>query len=971
VESSPPPANRAAEITALLACAPDNTDHEAVGQYVRRLAKAGLAVLFINPGSKVPTDFRHRRGKFDRDGVPTLFITAPKGGGVYQASTDVKVLDRHLRMYIRRFGPGCAVNLAVVPGRSGLVAVDADTPAQVGALVEFLSGAGLPGAAATVRTPGHVGGGDPDDPASWAHNGGGHWWFVVPEGVELAGGSRVQSMTAEGGFALIWGAGCYVLIPPSTRPEGCYDHPGDVAVLPDKMLTLIAEHTAKRARKREERAQRAASGTGGGCVIAEWGARTSWFDILDGLPGWTNTGITNGCGCDVWTAPGTHASPRSAIAHEPGCGEWTDSPDPPLYIFTDTPGEPFEAFIAEHDRTVTRLHAVTLIDYEGDLRAAMEALNLTGDLSVDDDTVEFLNGYGGTGTNDAAENNEDARERLRELFGGAPITPGSGVDTLPNYPVEGLAGPYAAMATEIAHVIHEKADAPRNPDADLVMAAVTLDAMVATVLQPWCLIRDRHRNFCEPLVSQSVISTDIGGGKTPAMDHAIKPLKVIAGKVRAAASKRRSEQASQHKLATERANEARKEATKARKTYDEWINAHPELSADPYIDADDPVAEAARIIDAKKADELADLKHKAERLEGSAVRLRAEADQIVVVAPADMFTADVTSQHLRNMLAANGGCAALITDEASTTFANLMGHSAGQNGTAEWTILVTGYNGGLLTGGRVSTGDFYVESARVTACLMIQPDRLAEPLADRAAIDQGVWARMTVVHQRSHAMHYPHPPMRPTVVDAYTDALIALHTVLFERAEGSHGVLPVMELDDDAQAVFDARVVAMNARINLGGDLRFGPIRRWMTKHAGRVLRIAGRRHLMKFGANGVDKPVDAETMTAAWAVGDFYLAHACWTFDQVNLTGAVDVLMIHRVLDYIGRKREHDCAPVRESLLRRSGPLQGEPSPRDGDEDTLDVMERLRLVRRVRSPNRVVDVYLHPDLGGLGGLDT
>lgn len=87
-----------------------------------------------------------------------------------------------------------------------------DTAGQVAA---FLADAEAPdGTRPSVRTPGQLG----PDGTMIRRDG---FYFTVAEGVELPTG--VGEMTdPDGGYAVMWGAGRYVLTPPSVPAEGPY-----------------------------------------------------------------------------------------------------------------------------------------------------------------------------------------------------------------------------------------------------------------------------------------------------------------------------------------------------------------------------------------------------------------------------------------------------------------------------------------------------------------------------------------------------------------------------------------------------------------------------------------------------------------------------------------------------------------------------------------------------------------------------
>lgn len=375
--------SRAALVTAALHEAPDNRDHEAVRAYLRRLAELDLSVLFVFPDSKKPADLRAPRDRIAADKVARdaareagrrdwQKVKSPSGFEL--ASTDVATLENYLDRYISTFptpDEPVAVNLAVEVGGSRLVIVDADTPEQVAAFEAACTAGGMAATSATVSTPGarNEVTGEP------VHYDGGHWYFTVPEGVEppKAAGSMNTGTDGCTGYMVRWDRG-YVLIPPSTRPEGAYKAVGVVTELPTWLQEQIIEH----GRLRAERAARSRGAAAQDDRVTAWGATIRWDEILADTD-WINTGKSDSCSCDIWTAPGPHSSPKSATAHEPGC-TFYDSPDPPLHIWTDHDIEPFADCLRGADRrTVTRLDAVAAIHYENNLGAAMSALDLHPD----------------------------------------------------------------------------------------------------------------------------------------------------------------------------------------------------------------------------------------------------------------------------------------------------------------------------------------------------------------------------------------------------------------------------------------------------------------------------------------------------------------------------------------------------------------------------------------------------------------
>lgn len=409
-------------LTGVLGAGIDNRDHDAVRAFIRQAADIGLSLLFIYPDSKVPADMRtpaKRRAddkasqEAARESGRRDWATVKSPAGLALATSDKTVLDRYLKAYIQQFSAWVdvktggeakwskkaedagdiamaepvAVNLAVEVGGSALVVIDCDTAAQMKRWFEVAEIDPAEAPAPTVITPGQHGeGADPNDPRTWAHSDGGHFYFRVPDTLIPVMPRNVGSMTWGGddGFAVLWDRR-YVLIPPSTRPEGAYEQVGDDYELPDWLFEAIVKVGTARA----ERAAKAAEGPANADLadaVDAWAEALPWSAILE-PHGWSPAPRNDACGCEVWTGPGNHSSPKTATCHGGGCtaGRYTER-NAPMHFWTDNPDPPFDAWLAEHQtKTISKLQAVALLHFGGSVGKAMDELGLTPDLSVDPD----------------------------------------------------------------------------------------------------------------------------------------------------------------------------------------------------------------------------------------------------------------------------------------------------------------------------------------------------------------------------------------------------------------------------------------------------------------------------------------------------------------------------------------------------------------------------------------------------------
>lgn len=367
-------------LTVVLGSTPPNTaDEPVLLKFTRELCKLHLPVLLIQPGTKMPLDMRssHEKKQDPRSGVhmatdnPTVLKKY-----IHRARRDAN--EKRPKTHPAPLEPNAPLNFAVRLRGSGYVVVDADTPQEVNALKQFLAPefGGLDKVPApTVLTPG--GGG---------HSGGGHWWFKLPETVTISDDMpAVHKVTTEHGSFSVYLNDAYVLIPPSTRPEGPY-----VANAPDNPLPItlamelktrevsIKEAALERQRRAEERAQHLQAGDFTlDQSIAEWAQSVSWEELLT-RHGWHASGTVDGCGCAIFTRPGAPSSPKSATAHEASCslGRY-DSENAPLHVWTDNaPDEIAAHILARNTKTISKLTFVALMEHGGDMTKAINALGI-------------------------------------------------------------------------------------------------------------------------------------------------------------------------------------------------------------------------------------------------------------------------------------------------------------------------------------------------------------------------------------------------------------------------------------------------------------------------------------------------------------------------------------------------------------------------------------------------------------------
>jgi Bifunctional DNA primase/polymerase, N-terminal len=415
----------------IIGAAPEG-EIEANARIAKALIRAGLAVVIIESGSKLPacTLLTKDAKKADTEaqdaakeaGNPN-WEKVKHGCGIKHALTDEKALTR--KRIKDLFASGA--NLAIAPGvgERRLMAVDIDTSTQWDSFLEewtdHIVDSGEEGAIdwprtfpLTVTSPGVMkvtaSGGE-----NWIHKNGGHFWMEYPEDAELP--TRPGKMTwcachqmrqpkggCEKAWAVYWNSG-YVLVPPSVRPEGAYRLTGSALEAPYWLLDLIRQAPAPGAGEDGS----VALHTDSDDPIDIWSAKTSWDTLLT-ADDFTPADSDN-CGCPTYTRPGAPAHTKSVTAHEVGCGQYdTSMGHGPLHIWSDALGT----------KTISKLTYVAQEHYAGDFQEAMTALGIER-TSKRDELDELDDLEDGPKKGDAPEHGADDGEELDELDDLGPI----------------------------------------------------------------------------------------------------------------------------------------------------------------------------------------------------------------------------------------------------------------------------------------------------------------------------------------------------------------------------------------------------------------------------------------------------------------------------------------------------------------------------------------------------------------------
>ncbi|MCU7724580.1 DUF3987 domain-containing protein [Actinoplanes sp. KI2] len=250
------------------------------------------------------------------------------------------------------------------------------------------------------------------------------------------------------------------------------------------------------------------------------------------------------------------------------------------------------------------------------------------------------------------------------------------------------------------------------------------------------------------------------------------------------------------------------------------------------------------------------------------------ADAITVPAKPRLVADDVTSEMAASLLAEQGGRLAVLSPEGGI-FATIAGR---YSGTPNLEVFLKGHAGDLMRVDRRSRQAEHVDKPALTMGLAVQPEILRDIAGMPGFRGLGLLARIlfalpenTVGRRKIGA-----DPIPTQVAEQYHAALTALILSLAEWTDPA-----VLVLTPDANELVLDIERQVEPRLAAGGA--WAHIVDWGSKYTGAVVRIAGLLHLAEHLRDGWGKPINADTLTRAAAIGDYYAAHALAAFDDMG----------------------------------------------------------------------------------------
>ncbi len=344
---------------------------------------------------------------------------------------------------------------------------------------------------------------------------------------------------------------------------------------------------------------------------------------------------------------------------------------------------------------------------------------------------------------------------------------------------------------------------------------------------------------------------------------------------------------------------------------------------------------------------LKTIREKAAKSEDAAERNRlaqeaAELAGNLTPVPAEprLIAGDVTPERLASLLHEQGGRLAVMDAEAGGVF-DIMAGRYTRDGSANLDVFLRGHAGDAIRVDRVGRAAEFVKRPALTLVLTPQPD-VIRSLADKPGFrGRGLLARFLYAIPESQVgtRTYQNRPISEAARVGYNKIILAIVSTPSPDPADPEASYE-LKIEGEALALWAEYADAVEAAQADGGEL--AGIRDFASKLAGAVARIAGRLHLVEH-AHGTPWAISISTeiVAAAWAIGDYFQAHALAAFGMMGADpDAERAQAVLRWIERTGVERFtlRDC----HQIMRRAVSLPSDLLP------AMEALEGRGFIRRL-----------------------
>ena len=239
---------------------------------------------------------------------------------------------------------------------------------------------------------------------------------------------------------------------------------------------------------------------------------------------------------------------------------------------------------------------------------------------------------------------------------------------------------------------------------------------------------------------------------------------------------------------------------------------------------------------------------------------------------------DVTPEALVSTMKENNDRIGIVSAEGG-----IFGTMAGRyNDHTNIDIFLKGYSGEYYSTARIGRQGNTLKHPLITIVLAVQPQVICDIMDNKEFSGRGLLARFlySIPNSLVGSRKYRTEPVNKDLKEDYNNLikdLLKTNEMDFERT---------IRLSEEAD--LQSEIYNQQIESRLTDDLE--QIEEWAGKLHGNTMRIAAIFHIVKYGWDAVNVPLEAETLAGAIKVGRYYLEHSMAAFDMMGLSDPQDV---------------------------------------------------------------------------------
>lgn len=266
---------------------------------------------------------------------------------------------------------------------------------------------------------------------------------------------------------------------------------------------------------------------------------------------------------------------------------------------------------------------------------------------------------------------------------------------------------------------------------------------------------------------------------------------------------------------------------------------------------------------------------------------------------------DVTPEALVSTMKENNDRIGIVSAEGG-----IFGTMAGRyNDHTNIDIFLKGYSGEYYSTARIGRQGNTLKHPLITIVLAVQPQVICDIMDNKEFSGRGLLARFlySIPNSLVGSRKYRTEPVNKALKEDYNNLikdLLKTNEMDFERT---------IHLSEEAD--LQSEIYNQQIERRLTDDLE--QIEEWAGKLHGNTMRIAAIFHIVKYGWDAVNVPLEAETLAGAIKVGQYYLEHSMAAFDMMGLSDPQDVKDAKYIISRIEQNDKNDNIIPKREVLR------------------------------------------------------